>query len=298
MKILIAGATGLIGTKLTSFLRGGGNLVKKLVRNKTSLNEDEIGWDIEKEILDVNRLEGYDAMINLTGENIASGRWTESLKNKIKESRVKSTKLIAEGIAKLKAPPKVLINASAIGIYGDRGDEILTEESASGHGFLAEVCREWEAATEPASRAGTRVVCLRFGMVLSNKGGALQKMLLPFKLGLGGIVGSGQQYMSWIALDDVIGIILFAMQEESLIGPTNAVAPFSVRNREFTQSLGAALHRPTLLPLPAFVVKLVLGEMGEELLLASAHVIPDKLNQHGYQFLYPKIKEAFHHLLP
>lgn len=296
MNIVIAGASGLIGTELISSMQREGHHIKKLVRNKASLLENEIPWDIEKGVLDTNRLEGCDAIINLAGENIASGRWTESVKTKIKESRVKSTQLIAESIGKLRAPPKVLINASATGIYGDRGEEVLTEDSPGGKGFLAEVCKEWEAATEPASRAGIRVACLRFGMVLSNKGGALQKMLLPFKLGLGGVVGSGQQFISWIAIDDLTRIIVFAIEEERLQGPVNVVTSFPVRNREFTKALGAALHRPTFLPMPVFAARLAFGEMADELLLASARVIPEKLNRQGYQFLYPKIEDAFQYL--
>jgi uncharacterized protein (TIGR01777 family) len=246
--------------------------------------------------IDVSALEGIDAVVHLAGENIAA-RWTATQKAKIRDSRVRGTQLLCETLARLSSPPQVLVSASAIGYYGDRGEEILTEESPPGRGFLPEVCRAWEAATEAAKQRGMRVVILRLGMVLSAAGGALAKMLPPFRLGLGGMVGSGRQYMSWIALDDVVGTIQHAIVTDALQGPTNAVAPQAVTNQEFTRTLGKALGRPTLLPLPAFAARLMFGEMADELLLASTRVQPTKLLGSGYRFRYPELEDALRHVL-
>jgi uncharacterized protein (TIGR01777 family) len=246
--------------------------------------------------IDASALEGVDAVVHLAGENIAQ-RWTSSQKAKIRDSRIKGTQLLCETLARLSSPPKVLVSASAIGYYGDRGEQILTEDSPLGRGFLAEVCRGWEAATEPARQRGLRVVPLRFGVVLSPAGGALAKMLPPFRLGLGGMVGSGRQYMSWIALDDVVGAIQHAIVTDTLQGPTNAVAPQAVTNQEFTKTLGKALGRPTVFPLPAFAARLMFGEMADELLLASTRVQPAKLLGSGYRFRYPELEDALRHVL-
>jgi len=241
--------------------------------------------------MDTAKLEGIEAVIHLAGESI-QGRWTPKKKARILESRYKGTRLLAEALGHLAKPPRVLVCASAIGYYGDRGDELLREESASGSGFLAQVCREWESATEPATKKGIRVVNLRFGVVLGAAGGALAQMLPPFKMGVGGRVGSGKQYMSWIALDDVVGAVEHALVTEGLRGPVNAVAPNPARNVEFTKALGRVLSRPTIFPLPAFVVKLAFGRMGEELLLASQRVEPARLAASGYKFRYPELEGA------
>jgi uncharacterized protein (TIGR01777 family) len=241
--------------------------------------------------VDTAKLEGLDAVIHLAGESI-QGRWTPNKKARIRESRFKGTRLLADALAQLAKPPKVFISASAIGYYGDRGDEVLREDSSPGNGFLAEVVREWEAATEPASKKGIRVVNVRTGIVLGSEGGALGQMLTPFKMGVGGRIGSGQQYMSWIALDDEVGAIEHALKTESLRGPVNFVGPSPVRNTEFTKVLGKVLSRPTVFPLPAFAVKTVFGQMGEELLLFSQRVEPSRLTASGYKFRYPELEGA------
>jgi hypothetical protein len=253
-------------------------------------------WDPAAGKIDAAALEGHDAVVHLAGENI-SQRWTAKQKSKILESRIRSTRLLVEALARLTNPPNVLVSASAIGYYGNRGDEILQEDSAAGIGFLPEVCREWEAATQPAAEAGIRVVNLRFGLILSPGGGALAKMFLPFKMGVGGVLGSGRQYWSWISIDDIIGVIHHALRNESLQGPVNAVSPNPVTNREFTKILGHVLKRPTLFPVPAFTLRLVFGEMADEMLLASARVQPAKLLNSGYDFRYPELEGALRHLL-
>lgn len=278
MKVLIVGATGLIGKVLVPHLRP-----LKLVRRQPTAS-DERFWDPAKGELDPSHLENIDAVINLAGANI-SGFWTAAKKRAILESRLQTTKLLAETMAKLKNPPRLLLNASAVGIYGDRGGEILTERSSPGTGFLAEVCQQWEQATEPASQVGVRVICLRFGPVLFKEGGLLGRLLPLFKLGLGGVIGSGEQYISWIAIEDLVRMVDFALSTP-LQGAVNATNPVPVTNREFTKELGKALHRPTLLPVPTFAVKL-LGEMGRELLLSSTRAIPEKLQQAGFEFKFP-----------
>jgi uncharacterized protein len=234
--------------------------------------------------------------VHLAGENIAE-RWTAAKKVRIRDSRVKGTQVLCEALAHLASPPKVLVSASAIGYYGDRGEEILTEESAPGTAFLSEVCRAWEAAADPARQKGIRVVHARFGVVLSTAGGALAKMLPPFRLGLGGVLGSGRQYLSWIALDDAVGAIQHAIVTDALQGPTNTVAPRAVTNQEFTKTLGAVLGRPTAVPFPAFAARLMFGEMADELLLASARVQPVKLAASRYGYRYPELEGALRHLL-
>ncbi len=253
--------------------------------------EPSVVWDPAMGVLDPTALEGFDAVVHLAGENI-SGRWTAKKKAEIRESRIQSTRLLSEELARLSRPPRVLVSASAVGYYGNRGDESLDESSGSGNDFLAEVCRDWEAATGPAAGKGIRVVCLRFGLVLSPKGGALARMLVPFKFGLGGPIGGGMQFMSWIALDDVTRIVEFALAEPALRGSVNAVAPNAVTNREFTKALGRALHRPTFFPLPAFAVKLLFGEMGETLLLMSQRVQPARLLEGGFSFQFPRLDSA------
>jgi uncharacterized protein (TIGR01777 family) len=296
MNILVTGSSGLIGSALLPFLTTGGHQVTRLVRSQPRAGEMAVRWDPDAGALDPKSLEGVDAVVHLAGENIAA-RWTAAKKRQIRDSRVKGTRLLSDTLARLETPPKVLVCASAIGYYGDRGEEVLTEESAAGSGFLAEVCRAWEGAAEPARQKGIRVVHLRFGVVLSPAGGALAKMLPPFRLGLGGPLGHGRQYMSWIAIDDAVGAIQHALNVAALQGPTNAVAPSPVTNQQFTKTLGKVLGRPTLFPMPAFAARLMFGEMADELLLASARVQPTKLLSTGYAFRYPDLEAALRHLL-
>ena len=297
MKVLLSGSSGLVGSALVPSLASGGHQVVRLVRSQPRAEASEVRWDPETGDIDAAGLKGLDAAVHLAGESIAAGRWTAAKKARILESRVKGTRLVAETLAGLEQRPKVLVSASAVGYYGDRGEETLREESASGSAFLSEVCRQWEAATERAAAAGIRVVNLRFGVMLSSAGGALPRLLTPFRLGVGGTLGSGKQFMSWIALDDVIGAILHALTTEALRGPVNAVAPQPVTNREFTKTLGRVLGRPTLFPMPACAARLAFGQMADELLLASQRVEPVKLLASGYQFRFPEIEGALRHLL-
>ena len=253
-------------------------------------------WNPAAGEIDAPKLEGIDAIVHLAGETI-NGRWTSAKKRAIRESRVKGTRLLCETLAKLSNRPRVLVAASASGYYGDRGDEVLREESEAGSSFLSQVCQEWEGATKAAAERGIRVVNLRIGFVLSRAGGGLAKMLPAFKMGVGGKIGSGKQHMSWIAIDDLAQIILFATSAESLQGPVNAVAPNPVTNLEFTKTLARVLRRPAIFPMPAFAVRLAFGEMGEELLLASARLEPARLLSAGYQFRFPQLEGALRHLL-
>ena len=291
MKVLIAGASGLVGSALIPALEAEGGEVTRLVR--TSAGAGEIEWHPNNDQIDATKLEGFDAIINLAGENIAGGRWTDDVKRKIHDSRVNGTHLLSEAIAGLKQQPKVFLCASATGIYGDRDEETLDEQSDSGGGFLAGVCREWEQATEPASAAGVRTVNLRFGPILAREGGMLAKLLTPFKMGMGGKVGSGKQYISWVAIDDVVGAIKLALKDESIRGPLNIVSPRPVTNEEFTKTLGHVLSRPTALSVPAFAARLAFGEMADEMLLTSQRVIPKRLNDAGYEFEFPELEGAF-----
>lgn len=300
MKILVTGATGLIGSPLTSFLVAGGHSVTQLTRSQSTgskLRDTVVYRDPDKKSIDTSILRGHEAVIHLAGENIV-GRWTEEKKKEIRNSRVNGTRLLAESLIKLDLPPKVLVCASAIGYYGNRGDKILTEESPAGKGFLAEVCKEWEAAAESAIKKGIRIVHMRFGVVLSPKGGALGMMLLPFRAGFGGKIGSGDQYWSWIAIDDVIGAIYHAVTNEAVAGPVNTVSPNPVINQEFTKILGKVLNRPTLLSVPTFAARLALGsEMADEMLLSSVRAVPIRLLDTGYNFQYPDLEGALRHLL-
>jgi len=296
MKILIGGSSGLVGTALIKSLEAQGHEVFRLVRHAPG-SKAEVEWSPDRYSIALARIEGFDAVVNLAGESIAEGRWTDDKKRKIRESRVKGTKLLGDALANLTKPPQTFICASAIGYYGNRGDEILTEVSAPGDDFLADVCVEWEKATALATEKGIRVVNARFGVILDVKGGALKKMLPPFRLGLGGKVGSGKQWMSWIALDDVISGLNFVLNDDSVRGPINFVAPNAVTNAEFTKTLGKVLSRPTLLPIPAFGVRLAFGEMGEALLLGGQRVAPKVLLDAGYQFQRPELEPALRQLL-
>jgi hypothetical protein len=292
MKILITGASGLIGSALQkSFAEK--NYETLLATRKKPTKPNEIQWDTEKGFNDEDlpRLETVDAFVHLAGENV-SGRWTDEKKRKIMDSRVFGTRNIVETISKLENKPKVLISASATGIYGDRADKILTEESATGDTFLAEVGKNWEAEAVKAEEYGVRVVLLRTGIVLTKDGGALAQMITPFKFGLGGTIGSGKQWMSWIVLEDEVRAINFALENEKVRGALNLVAPNPVTNEEFTDALGETLHRPTILPLPAFAVNLAFGEMGDALLLDSTRVVPKKLEEVGFEFKFPELKPA------
>ena len=284
MHILIAGSSGFIGSALARHLKSKGHKIRRLIRSKSKAKESgEPFWNPEAEMMDPGALEGIEAVINLAGENVASGRWTATKKRRIRDSRILSTKLLSEAIAAAQNPPKVLINASAIGYYGPKSRDV-TEESEPGDGFLSDVCLEWEAATNSAKMAGTRVVIARIGVVLHPSGGALARMLLPFKLGLGGVLGSGEQPFPWIALQDVVGGMEHCLTHEEVHGPVNFIAPNLVTNREFTKALGKGLHRPTIFPVPAFIVRLVFGEFADEALLGGVFAYPKVLEKSGYEF--------------
>ena len=291
MRVLISGASGLIGSAVTRALREHGDQIVALVRRPA--RQGEVQWDPAAPLAPA-KLAGCDAIVHLAGKNIA-GYWTERFKQEVRDSRVRGTQTLATAAAesfRRSGQPQAFLSASAIGYYGERGDELLTEESTPGQGFLPDLSRQWEAATQPAREAGLRVVNLRIGVVLARQGGALPPMLLAFRFGLGGRVGSGKQYWSWVSLDDAVGIILFALQNDSLRGPVNVVSPQSARNEEFVRALGKQLSRPTIMPLPAFVVRTLMGEMGETALLGSTRVEPAKLKAAGYQFRYPHLKDA------
>ncbi len=296
MKIAISGASGLVGSALAPLLTSSGDEVVRIVRLRVD-GDDTVFWNAATGNVDLAALEGVDAVVHLAGENIAGARWNASVKDRIRASRVRGTHAIATAVASLQKKPRVLICASAIGYYGDRGDEECHDDSQGGSGFLAEVCQAWEDAAQPARDAGIRVVHLRIGVILSPKGGALASMLTPFKLGLGGIMGSGDQVWSWISIDDVCGVIAHALRDESLSGGVNAVAPAPATNREFTKTLGHVLSRPTIVPMPAFAARLVLGEMADHLILASARVVPQRLSTSGYTFRHPNLEDALRHVL-
>ena len=286
MKVAVSGASGLIGSALVPSLRSSGHEVLRLVRHGAT-EADAIRWDPATGELDTSRLQGVDALVNLSGENLGK-RWTGARKRAILDSRVQSTTLLARTAAALDPKPSVLVVASAVGIYGDRGDEILTEESSAGAGFLADVVRAWEAAADPAREAGIRVVHLRQGIVISKDGGALKPMLLPFKLGVGGRVGSGKQWWSWVGRDDLVAAYAHVLAGD-LAGTVNATAPNPATNEQFTKALGSALHRPTVLPVPAFAARTLFGEMGQAMLLGGQRVLPARLVEAGFDFSTPTI---------
>jgi len=283
----------MLGTALHQALIASGRATLQLVR-RNPVGEGQLQWNptASSAISNSARLAGLDAAIHLGGANLAGHRWTAAWKREIRLSRVDSTRALARALVALPQPPHTLLVASAVGIYGDRGDELLDENSQVGKGFLADVCQEWEAATEPARQAGIRVVHLRFGVVLHPATGALAKMLPLFRLGLGGRLGSGRQWMSWITLVDAVSAILFALDTASLDGPVNLAAPQPVTNTEFTRALSRAVHRPAILPAPAFALRLALGQMADEALLASARAAPFRLLSAGFQFAHPTIDSA------
>ncbi len=293
-RVLVSGVSGPIGAALLPYLESQGARIVRLVRGPARGTE-QIAWDPLRP-LSAAAVSGFEAVIHLAGESVA-GRWTEAKKQAIRESRVQGTKHLAGALAQTQSRPHVFICASATGLYGNRGDEVLTEASSPGQGFLSEVCREWEAASQIGSAAGIRTVNLRLGVVLSPKGGALEKMLTPFKLGLGGRIGSGQQWWSWIHVDDMVGTIHHVLHSDSVSGPLNLVAPNPVRNVEFTKVLAAMLRRPALFPVPALAARLAFGEMAEELLLSSERVQPQKLLASGYAFRFAELRPALQDLL-
>lgn len=296
MRVLVSGSTGLVGNAVIKRLKAEGHEAIRLVRKRGNHGDPEVLWNPSEGKIARDGLEGLDAVIHLAGENIAE-RWTEEKKRRIRDSRIVGTALLSSALAGLADPPKVMVSASAIGFYGDRGNEILGEDAAPGTGFLSEVCQGWENATEKAEKAGIRVVHMRIGVVLAAQGGALDAMLKPFKLGVGGVLGTGRQYMSWIALDDLVAAILFVLKKDGIEGAVNATAPRAVTNREFTKTLGKVLNRPTVLPAPAFGLRLVLGEMADEMLLSSARCAPDRLKETGFGFNFVELERALRHAL-
>lgn len=296
MTIAITGASGLIGRALSQRLTDDGHRVIRLVRSRND-GPDTIYWSPSDRVLERSALEHIEVVVHLAGENLAAGRWTEARKKAIRDSRVVGTRLLAEALASLSSKPKLFLSASATGYYGDRGEELLDETASRGEGFLAELVEDWEAASLPAARVGIRTVNVRIGVVLARGGGALAKMLPVFRLGLGGKLGSGRQYMSWIALEDLVAAVLFIIRHENLAGPVNATAPHPVTNLEFTQRVGRRLHRPTILPVPAFALRLLFGEMAEETVLAGARVVPGKLTEAGFAFQFPRLETALQAVL-
>lgn len=289
LNILVSGASGPIGSALVSALTAAGHRVSRLVRRPPA-GPGEVQWD-PMQAVPPEKVSGYDAVVHLSGESIAS-HWDQKKRQAIRDSRIISTRHVAQALAQCAAKPRVLITASAIGYYGNRGQEMLTENSTPGYNFLGMVCREWEKATEPAKEAGIRTVQLRIGIMLSLAGGALKQMVKPFRFGLGGIIGNGKQYWSWVAIEDVVGAMQHALTHEGLSGPVNVVSPNPVTNIEFTRAIAQVVRRPALFPLPPFAVRLFFGQMGEELMLASARVLPTKLEASGYKFRYPELKPA------
>lgn len=290
MRVAVSGSTGLIGGALVERLRREGHTVARLVRSAKDAGAGDVVWDPGAGTIDASALEGMDAVVHLAGENVGT-RWTAEKKRRIRDSRINGTRLISETISRLAHRPRVLVQASATGIYGDRGDEALDETSAPGTGFLADVGRDWEGASGLAEAAGIRVARLRFGVVLAPKGGALEKLLLPFRMGVGGRMGTGRQWMPWISLHDAVEVILRAIRDERLRGPVNAIAG-SVRNADFTEALGRALHRPTLFPIPSFGMRAIMGEMADEALLASQRAEPARLRELGHVFHHPTLDVA------
>jgi uncharacterized protein (TIGR01777 family) len=296
MKILISGSHGLVGKALIRSLTTDGHDIVRLVRNKPT-GAAEIEWNPNEGRIDAAALEGLDVVVHLAGESIASGRWSDEKKRAIRDSRIKGTALLSDALARLSRPPSLFVSASAIGYYGDRGDEVLTETSAPGKDFLSSVCVEWEQATKAAVEKGIRTIYARFGIILDANEGALAKMLMPFRMGVGGRIGNGRQWMSWIAIEDVVNGLRFLIEDRSMSGPVNFVAPNPVTNAEFTKALGRVLSKPTLFPVPAFGARLAFGEMADALLLSSQRVKPSVLQEKGYSFKWSTLDSALRQIL-
>jgi uncharacterized protein len=297
MKVLISGGSGLVGSALTNSLRADGHAVSHFVRPGGSAAPGDVRWNPSRAAVDVPALEGFDAIVHLSGASIADGRWTDKRKAILRSSRVDSTRVLVDSLTHLKKPPRAFVCASAIGYYGDRGDELLTEASGYGNDFLAILCRTWESEAARAAANGVRTVITRFGVILATQGGALPRMLAPFKLGAGGRLGSGKQWISWVALEDVVQVLRAAVDNEQVSGPVNVVAPGPVQNAEFTRILAGVLHRPAIFPAPAFALRLALGQMADGLLLSSQRVQPEKLAKTGYKFRYETLQPALQAIL-
>ena len=297
MKILISGSSGLIGKNLLPYLSEQGYAVSRLVRNQNNLVSGDVFWDPMNMVLELESIEGFDVFIHLAGENIASKLWSTKQKNKILNSRVYSTSLLSDRLVNLKNPPSLFICASATGFYGHCGDASINEKSLPGEGFLSDVVKSWEQASEPVKKTATRVVNLRFGVILSRRGGVLARMLPLFKLGLGGKIGDGRQYMPWISLEDVLGVIQFILNNNNIQGVVNVVAPEPCRNADFTMTLAKVLSRPAFINVPALLLKSVLGEMAKELFLSSANVKPSILIENKYPYIHPAIDQALQSIL-
>ena len=297
MKVLIAGGSGLVGVALSSSLRGDDHTVSRMVRPGSPAAAGDVPWNPLSASVDVPAMEGFDAVVHLSGASIAGARWTAKRKQVLRSSRVDAARVLVDALTHLQQPPRVFVCASAIGFYGDRGDEVLTEASGHGNDFLSILCRAWEGEAARAAAAGIRTVIARFGIVLSVNGGALSRMLTPFRFGAGGRLGSGEQWMSWIALEDAVRALRSAMENAGWNGPVNLVAPGPVRNAEFTRVLASVLHRPAIFPAPALALRLALGEMADALLLSSQRVQPERLLQGGFTFRYENLEAALHALL-
>ena len=297
MKILISGASGLVGMALVTDLRSQGHSVARLVRPGSVPSSGDIAWDPITATIDVSAMEAADAVVNLSGASIAQGRWTPARRAVIRSSRIDTTRVLVDALSSLRQKPRVFVCASAIGFYGDRGDEILTESSAIGTDFLSPLVGDWEAEAIRAEAAGIRTVLLRFGVILSSEGGALPQMLMPFKFGLGGRLGSGKQWMSWVALEDAVGIICSSITNEDLAGPLNVVAPNPLTNSDFTRVAASVLRRPAIFAAPEFALRIALGEMADALLLTSQRVIPERLMATGYSFRLPEFEAALRSIL-
>lgn len=295
MKIVISGSTGLIGTALVKYLSEKNHEITRLVRQKSG-SSDSIYWNHKAGEIELDKLENADAVIHLAGENVA-GLWTESKKHKIKHSRIDGTDFLVKSVRKLENKPATFVCASATGIYGSRGSEKLNEESKPGNGFLADVAKEWESVTHKLLEDKIRVVNIRLGIVLSGKGGALEKMLLPFKLGLGGKLGSGKQFMSWIVLDDLVSALDYILSNDEIKGAVNAVSPSPVTNEQFTKTLGKVLKRPTILTVPSFLLKSIVSDMADEMFLASTRVYPEILLKSGFKFRFDHLESSLKYLL-
>jgi uncharacterized protein (TIGR01777 family) len=297
MKIIVSGASGLVGCALTSAFRAGNHSVFHLVRPGRPLAPQEIRWDPHSAHVDVPALEAADAVIHLNGANISERRWTPQRKEILRGSRIDSTRVLVDSLAQLRQKPGAFVSASAVGYYGDRGEELLTESSEAGHDFLSLLARDWEAEANRAAQSGIRTVILRFGVILSDQGGALPQMIRPFRFGAGGPLGNGRQWLSWITLEDVVGIVRFAIDNSQLFGPVNVVAPQPLRNADFARAAGRVLHRPAIFPAPKFALRLALGEMADALLLASQRAVPERLLAAKYPFQFPDLEATLKKIL-